>query len=251
MDYDVYAGGFHVVSSHLTVDTAKKNRYYLQLAAYTHGMLAKLAPWKGIFQSEGWYDAKTKTAIAEKHFSDTTWRTEKEINEFFYNKNRTFKGYRITDKKGARDEEKDKSLTDGTTDVLTSTLAVMNRVADGGKCEGRDEIFDGDRRYALVFHPVGEVELKKSDLNVYAGPATECTVEVKPIAGKWHDKPRGWMSIQEQGRAKGTMPTIWLAKMADGAPAVPVRIRVKTDYGTLFMHLTGYKGAGQTLALKR
>lgn len=127
----------------------------------------------------------------------------------------------------------------------------MNKVAADGKCEGRDEIFDGDRRYALVFHPAGEVEMKKSDLNVYVGPATECTIEVKPIAGKWHDKPRGWMSIQEQGRAKGTMPTIWLAKMADDAPAVPVRIRVKTDYGTLFMHLTGYKGAGKTLALKR
>jgi hypothetical protein len=45
------------------------------------------------------------------------------------------------------------------------------------------------------------------------------------------------------------MPTIWLAQMAPGEPAVPVKIRVKTEYGTLFMHLTGYKGAGKSLQL--
>lgn len=251
MDYDVYAGGFHVVSSHLTIDMVQKNGYMLRLAAYTHGMLAKLAPWKGVFQTEGWYDEKNKTALPQKHFSNTTWRNESELTEFFYNKNRSFKGYRITDKKGARNEEKDKGLTDGTTDVLTATLTVMNKVADGGKCEGRDEIFDGDRRYALIYHPAGTVELKQSKLNVYAGPATECTVEVKPIAGKWHSKPRGWLSIQEQGRAKGTMPTIWLAQLSEGAAAVPVRIRVKTDYGTLFMHLTRYQGGENRLSLKK
>lgn len=57
------------------------------------------------------------------------------------------------------------------------------------------------------------------------------------------------MSIQEQGRERSTMPTIWFAKMAEGEPAVPVKIRVKTEYGALIMHLTHYKGAGKTLDL--
>ena len=87
--------------------------------------------------------------------------------------------------------------------------------------------------------------------HVPGGPAVACTVEVKPIAGKWHEKPRGWMSIQEQGREKGTMPTVWFAQMAAGEPAVPVKIRVKTEYGALFMHLTSYQGAGHTLKIAR
>ena len=58
MHYDVYAGGFHVVSSELKVDLAKGSRYLLRLGAYTHGMLGKLAPWKGVFETTGWYDSK-------------------------------------------------------------------------------------------------------------------------------------------------------------------------------------------------
>ncbi len=251
MTYDVYAGGFHVVSSNLTVDLSQKGRYLLRLGAYTHGMLAKLAPWKGVFETKGWYNAKTSAGNPEIHRSDTLFRDEQEINEFVYNKDGSYKEFRQfnKDKNGAQPPQPE--LSDETTDVLTSTLMVMNKVAQGGKCEGTDKIFDGSRSYNLVFKSLGEVTVPVSDLNVYTGPAVECTVEVKPLKGKWYEKPRGWMSIQEQGREKGTMPTVWLAQMTPGEPAVPVKIRVKTDYGTLFMHLTGYKGSGKTLVLKK
>lgn len=247
MNYDVYAGGFHVVSADLDVDLSKKDKYKLRLAAYTHGMLAKLAPWKGAFETNGWYDVKKHFPQPELHFSDTTWRDENELTQFFYNKNGSFKEYRIKNESENGPKTPEKGLADNSTDVLSSTLKVMNSVAKGGKCEGTDKIFDGSRSYNLVFHEKGKVDLKSSDLNVYAGPATECTVEVKPLEGRWHSKPRGWMSIQEQGRERGTMPTVWLAQMAPGEPAVPVKIRVKTEFGTLFMHLTGYKGAGKSL----
>lgn len=64
---------------------------------------------------------------------------------------------------------------------------------------------------------------------------------MKPDQGKWRKKPRGWLSIQEQGRQKGALPTIWLGQMGADKTYIPVKIRVKTDYGTLFMHLTSYK----------
>ena len=102
-----------------------------------------------------------------------------------------------------------------------------------------------------MFKEKGTVELKASRWNVYEGSAIECTAEVQPIAGKWHEKPRGWMSIQEQGRERGTIPTVWFAKITEGQPAVPVKVRVKTSYGTLFMHMTKYETAGNMLSLKK
>lgn len=249
MQYDVYAGGFHVVSSELKVDLSNPSRYLLRLGAYTHGMLGKLAPWKGVFQTKGWYDSKKALPQPEIHSSNTTWRDEEELTEFYYGKDGSFKKYSIRNEEENGPKTPEPGLADNSTDVLSSTLKVMNKIAQGGKCEGTDKIFDGSRSYNLVFHEKQKVDLEASNLNVYAGPATECTVEVKPIAGKWHSKPRGWMSIQEQGRERGTMPTIWMAQMAPGEPAVPVKIRVKTEYGTLFMHLTGYKGAGKSLQL--
>ena len=91
--------------------------------------------------------------------------------------------------------------------------------------------------------------MKSSGYNLYEGSAEKCTVEVRPVAGRWHEKPRGWMSIQEQGREKGMLPTVWMAKMNENGPAVPVTVRVKTDYGTLFMHLVKYQSGDQVIAL--
>lgn len=250
MNYDIYAGGFHVVSADLTVDLQKKDRYLLRLGAYTHGLLAKLAPWHGTFETTGWYDAKKAMPQPEKHESDTTWRDEKEVVQFLYNKNGSFKEYRVYNKEKNGVQPPLTDLSDDSTDVLSATLEVMNNLAKGGKCENSEKIFDGARSYNLIYHDKKQEMLPVSDLNVYSGPATSCTVEVKPIAGRWHEKPRGWMSIQEQGRERGTMPTVWFAQIAPNEPAVPVKIMVKTQYGALLMHLTHYKGAGKTLDIK-
>src|SRR5690606_11504706 len=109
-----------------------------------------------------------------------------------------------------------------------------------GKCEGRNEVFDGKRRFTLLFKHSADEMLESSRYNDYQGPAARCEVEVQPVAGEWHKEPRGWMSIQEQGREKGALPTVWMAKIDENSPAVPVKIRVKTEYGVLFMLLVNY-----------
>lgn len=252
MQYDVYAGGFHVVSAELVVDMQKKTNYFIRLNAKTHGMLARLAPWDGFFESKGWYDAQKGLPRPEIHRSSSTFRGEGELKEYRYKKDGSFAGYSVKDKDNAGEpKDVDPVLTQGTTDAFSAALQVMEKIVREGKCEGSDEVFDGKRRFKQIFAHKQNVDLKANDYNIYAGPAVECTVEVKQGAGHWHEKPRGWMSIQEQGRAKGTMPTIWFAQMAQGQPAVPVKIQVKTDYGTLFMHLTGYEGDGKTVSLRK
>ncbi len=251
MTYDVYAGGFHVVKANLDVDLSKKGRYELELGAQTRGFLGKLAPWKGTFETNGWNNEKTGTSRPEMHRSITTWRDEEETKTYLYNKDGTFKDYTIKEHdKPLQKPDPDKALTENSTDALTGTLAVMKALAKGEGCTGTSEVFDGKRRYKMIFKEQERVELKASRYNVYEGPAVQCTVEVEPAGGKWHKKPRGWMSIQEQGRERGTMPTVWMAQMSKNGPAVPVKIRVKTEFGVLFMHLTGYQNGQTRLALK-
>ncbi len=254
MQYDVYAGGFHVVEAELDSDMTKAGRYRLELGAKTRGFLGDIAPWHGVFKTDGWHNASTGAARPDVHQSITTWRDEEEIKTYKYNKDGTFKEYRIKDPDPGNDgsvKPVEKELTDKTTDALTATFDIMQMVAKNGKCEGSDEVFDGKRRFKMAFNEVGTVDLTATRYNVYAGPATECTVEVQPMAGKWHEKPRGWMSIQEQGRARGTMPTVWFATLQEGGPAVPVKVRVKTEYGVLFMHLTGYDNGVKHLDMKK
>lgn len=241
MHFDVYAGGVHAVKADMVLDYSDKGRYRMFFEAQTRGLLGSIVPWTGTFESVGWAE-KNGNRIVERHESIAVWQKEREVKTYNYKRNEGFQNLTVTfSGKKPKVEENDPVLTKGTTDALTAMMLVMEKVSRGGKCEGQSEVYDGSRRYALIFKHKQYVKLEASRYNVYSGPAIECTAEVKPIAGKWHKKPRGWMSIQEQGRERGTMPTVWFAQMRDYAVVVPVRVRVKTEYGTLFMHMTEYR----------
>jgi hypothetical protein len=242
--YEVYAGGINAVTAELAINESGKTRYSIHLTAETKGLLGKLAPWRGTFETKGWR-LKGGRLQPETYESSSTWRGEEEIKIFTYDKNGAFRNFQA--RAGDRNKHPkmpDRELTAGTIDSLTATLNILNKVAQGGKCEGGDDVFDGSRRFKLAFHDEGAETLTGTGLNIFTGLAARCTVEVVPDGGKWHQKPRGWMSIQEQGRQKGSLPTIWLAKLGKNEPAVPVKIRVLTDYGTLFMQLAHYRADG-------
>lgn len=250
IQYDVYAGGIHALQAKLDIDQSKKGRYSTSLYAKTYGLLGKLAPWEGTFESHGWR-SKANVHNPETHKSTAVFRDDEEIKTYSYNKNGSFKSYRLEENGKDKSPKKvDDELVQNTSDILAATLNTLQGVGKGEKCSGSTDIFDGKRRYTLVFKHKRDVELESSRWNAYQGAAQECTIEVRPVAGKWYEKPRGWMSIQEQGRERGKMPTVWLAQISEGQPAVPVKVRVKTAYGTLFMHMTHYEGADTKLKLK-
>ena len=238
--YQVYAGGIHALEASLALNLSSTKNYDVTLDAYTRGFLGTLVPWRGSFESSGWHIQKGEFR-PKLHRSVGEWRKETEIKEYKYNKDQSFAGLFITEHdKPVRQEKVVSALTDNTVDILSAALSVFERAAIDNTCEGRADVFDGKRWFEVIFEHQGTEILKASKHNPYNGEAMKCTVEIKPIDGAWHKKPRGWLSIQEQGRAKGTMPTLWVAKLSDNGPAMPVKIRVKTDYGTLFMHLTRY-----------
>lgn len=239
MNYEVYAGGINAVDSELNISLLPDNRYSVEMFAATKGFLKVLAPWSGSFETHGW-QLKDKDQ-PELHKSVATWRGKDEIKKYSYAKDGKFAGYSIKDDENdGSAKDVDSELTQDTTDALTAVLAVMRQVGAGKACAGSSEVFDGDRRYKMTFVSEGNEELKATRYNVYQGPAEKCTVEVAPAGGKWHEKPRGWLSIQEQGRQHGQLPTVWFAKMEENGPAVPVKIMIKSDYGAMFMHLAGY-----------
>jgi hypothetical protein len=249
MTYEVYAGGINAVVANLDIKYSPEKDYSFEFSAKTQGFLGKLAPWEGSFETFGWAE-KEKIAVPELHKSVSVWRSEEEIKEYKYGKDGSFHGLHITDPDRNNEKIKvEEELTKGTTDALSATLHVLQKVSMGDKCEGSSEVFDGKRRFKLMFRHEEVVKLNASRYNVFEGEASRCVVEIEPISGAWHKKPRGWLSIQEQGREKGTLPTVWIAKIGDHGPAVPVKVRVKTEYGTMFMHLVEYRNGNEETAL--
>jgi hypothetical protein len=236
MVYDVYASGIHVLTAQLDMDSAA-GRYNIVLGARTYGFLASLVPWRGTFETHGW----AAPLAPEIHKSHTVDSDGEQTKLFRYTK-AGFKDLAVTDKKGKNKiREAPPELTKGTIDSLTATLKMLQGVAQGKECQGQSDIYDGKRRFTQVFHPQKPDTLPVTSYNIFSGPAGVCTVEVIPKGGAWAKKPRGWLSIQEQGRKAGALPTIWTAVLNKGRPAVPVKIMVKTAYGTLFLHLAEYR----------
>lgn len=249
LTYEVYAGGIHVVQAHLDLDL-NKSTYTASLFATTRGFLGRLVPWHGSFVSKGVYKG-SDGYVVNSHKSLSSWKGSDDVAEYTYDKNGNFKSLKMTDNgKDKTPESVDPKLTRDTTDILTATLNMMNAAIKTGTCENTSDIFDSRRRFKLKYARQGDAILKPTRYSFYQGPAMKCTAEVIPDGGAWKKKPRGWLSIQEQGRKKGTLPTLWIAKIAPDVPPVPVRIMIKTDYGTLFMHLaTATNAKGVSIVL--
>ncbi len=238
--YDVYAGGIHALNAALTLERTT-TRYDITLVSATQGFLRKIANWSGRYVSKGRISNDKTYPLS--HEASSSWKGSTEKKIFKYNGKGKFLSYKVSEEgKDTTPTSVDVSLATGTTDTLSSTLRLMVALPQSRVCSGDELIFDGDRNFQLTYSGKETEILKKSDYNIYDGQAIVCKVEVKPKNGKWHKKPRGWLSIQEQGRNLGDLPTIWFGKInGQDDLYVPVKIRVKTDYGTLFMHLTSMK----------
>ena len=238
LSYDVYAGGIHALDAGLAIRKTS-GRYDVALTAETQGLLKSMANWSGKFTTGG--VVKSGQLYPQKHRSESTWKDSTETKTFTYDGKGHFVSYKVSEEgQDKTPKDIDAGLAKGAVDNLSATMRVMLALPRTGTCAGSSLVFDGDRSYRLTFADPHKEDLKKSDYNIYEGPSVSCTVEVTPEKGKWRKKPRGWLSIQEQGRQKGALPKVWFGTVA-GQPdyAVPVKIRIKTDYGTLFLHLTG------------
>lgn len=117
----------------------------------------------------------------------------------------------------------------GTIDPLTEIASVSLQMAQGRGCAGTRSVFDGVRRYDVVYEDLGETELESSSYDAYQGRARRCRSEVKPLAGFWKPKDEHGESL--------TSITAWMMPPAPGADPVPVRMEVAGKRGTLTIHL--------------
>ena len=233
--YGIYTGGFHVVDLE-GVFTVADDGYSMSMDAKTIGLLGRLAPWSGALQTTGVY-LRDGTPVPQAHSFVSTWKGKVETTQFTYDKNGNFAKKIYTDEKGNIETNgHDSSLSDGTVDMLTALHRSLLAAKDGD-CSAKIPSFDGKRRYNMVFRSGGEGEIKENRYSLYAGMAEICTIEIEPDGGKWREEPRGWMSLQEQSKGEGALPRLWYARMEGLDMPIPVKFMIKTNYGTMLMHL--------------
>lgn len=230
--YGLYASGFNVVDIQGTYNIGS-DEYDLNMDLKTTGLLGKLAPWSGVIHSQG---VKTsEKIIPARHSFANTWRDDTQKTTFMFGDNGELKSQTRVDENGkvTNDMPTSEVYEGNPVDMLSALFQIMNQKS----CKGKVSAFDKKRRFNMVFKPQETVSFQKTKYSIFEGDAEMCTVEIVPVAGKWRDKPRGWMSIQEQAKNNGQLPRLWFGHVRDDMPKIPVRFQIKTNYGTMIMHL--------------
>lgn len=230
--YGLYTGGFNVVDIVGTYDITP-DQYDLQMDLKTVGLLGSLAPWSGDIQSTG--KIADKRAIPSSYVFENTWRDDTQTTQFTFNDEGHLTSYKRIKEDGRVENTMptDEVYADHPLDLLSNVFQAMMDQS----CAGTRPAFDRKRRFDMVFESQGKVTMEQSKYSAFSGDAEICTIEIVPVAGKWRDKPRGWMSIQGQAKENGQLPRLWFGKVDGNIPPIPVRFQIKTNYGTMIMHL--------------
>ncbi len=248
--YEVYAGGLHAMSIDMDM-FMNPTDYRVQMKARPHGMIGKLLPWRGMYQVNG--QIKDNTLQPKQQIQTSSWNLETDKTILNYNeKGQLIKAKRVELKDGETIRAYEHAFTPemaaNTVDLMTSVTVMFKKADEKETCNTSVPVFDGKRRFNMVFKQIGTSNLTANRFNAYQGTAIKCTVEIDPVAG-WQEKKRGYFRIQETSRANGSLPTIWLGRAYANGPMIPVRMEIKSEYGAILMHFKSIKLKDQTTAL--
>ncbi len=232
--YEVFFGGFHVLNAEANWEQTTGS-YAIAGQAQTQGFIGWLYPWEGNTFSQGRIDGGT--VVPAQHENWGTARDDAADGERLVHLTYDAAG-KLTHALVQPEQDWDErhplpeNAGDGTLDPLSVVAGLSQLLQANGRCEGSFAVFDGRKRYNLMVSDAGETELEPSDYSIYAGPARGCRLDYEMLGGHRVERNKYAETTRER--------IVWVARPAEDAPLVPVRLEIETAYGTLMGHLTGY-----------
>jgi hypothetical protein len=240
LSYDVYYSVLRLLTIH-SRSHVEPDVYSLQSRMETVGLAGTLFPWS--------YRSEVHGRVRDARLEPDVFSSRSEFRDTVQQVSLRYEGGGPVGEVSPFDldilgedytrEEVPVALRSGTIDPLTEIAALTQQLARGGGCAGVRNVYDGLRRYDVVYEDLGETELEESSYDAYAGRARQCRSRLLPIAGFW--KPK-----DDAERDSVTAVTAWLMPPVPGAAPAPVRLIVEGRRGTLSIHLTKAKAAEST-----
>ena len=231
--YDVYTAGVPALSLRLDIQMAP-DRYRIVADMETRGLVGFVYSWRHRGVTEGTIEDGVLRPTQYRATSDAggTIKTARLV----YGRDGTV----TATADPATEEGRDPvplDLTRGSVDILTAVLNVTRRMDETGRCEGAVPVYDGRRRYDLVFAEGGAD--RSNVLTVSA--VRRCQASMRRLAGflktlsPWDDG--------DEARAAA----ISVATLRDDMPVVPVRLDLATPIGMAYAELSSVTIDGRPL----
>ncbi len=240
LEYEAYFGGFHVASGRTSIEL-QGDAYTITGQARARGMLDWYSGWQGNAVSEGRIGADG-SIVPMTHDNGGLWRGSKRRNSLVFKPD----GSVDVNQESPPDPEKltpiPPASIPGTVDPISAILFLAGVIEKGGACTGSIPIYDGRRRYDLSVSEGETRTFEHNEYTIFAGEATACEVEFQKIGGFRVEQSKYSQTARDR--------IVWVARPFPGAPPIPVRVDVETDFGQLVVHLTAARHSGREIALE-
>ena len=228
-DFAVRLGIFDASRTQFTYELRGKD-YRVQSEVSTNGIFDTLYPFKAEYFTNGKIEGNKLRTESYKYKSRSRFNTRRK--ELIYND----KGepiYRISAK---NDKEKKVTIEQdvdnkGTTDLQTVVAKLALQYNQVKFCAARMEVFDGKRRYDVIFKDEGQDTLPATEKSPFSGPASKCSMYIDKLGEQGDDLL--WELTKDR--------PIYFWIMQDKKTKVPFIAKIKIDdtpLGELEVHTT-------------
>lgn len=216
--YQGYVAGFQAIAMDVAFDLGA-DAYHLQVDYRTTGTLG--AVMSGAMRStvDGRFGPGGPAPL--RFYSEGHLRGRQRVTQIDYVAGVPDVKQLIPPNDGER-EPVPEALQRGTIDTLSAMAALLRRVRDTGRCDGRATTFDGRRSAVLTATTGGQEVLEATSRSSFAGPALRCAFEGVQTGGFVLGTERAELQRPQVG-------TAWFARDAAGR-WMPVRIAFHTRW---------------------
>ncbi len=236
LTYRVHVGGVAVLDARAEL-ALTGDRYSVGVDAATDGFLGRMFPWETRSRSVGMIRPDGPTPL--RHTQVSTLRGSPRNVTLEYDGRG---GVRAEVTPPPQDDDREPvpdSLLRGTQDPLSGVVGVLLAGLRGEGCQRTVPVYDGRRRYDMLFADEGMRLVGASRNSVFAGTARQCRVSYTPIAG-YNRKPDSPFWRRGGGGEEQRPPVdVWIAPVTPGGPPLPVRLETDSGLGSVVIHLTG------------
>ena len=233
MAWEFYTGGLNVLGVEAVAELAP-NRYRVEAQLATKGISDFLAKFRASTRTVG--ERGSVRVSPDLFVAESSWRGGDRQVRAEYGGDGSVSAKVVPPPDEDEREPVPEALKRNAIDPL-SVLVQMNRPDSRDlNCRGTIPVFDGRRRYDLVFADLGKEMLSPSAYSSFAGEAVKCGVTYNKIAG--YQRPDA--DDDERAKEKSYSATIWMARMVEEGPWLPVRFEGESRRGRFFGHLSRF-----------
>lgn len=220
LKYKVFFGGMSAAT--IDVDIAvDRADYRITATTVSESLMNWLTSFRSRAESRGGLRAGNLQLAS--HHSDGMWRGNPRSTRIIAVDDGTLQ---TTIAPPPEDDERDpvpQEKTRGAVDLLTASLAAIRTFEQRSVCDQRVPVFDGRRRYDLVFAETTAESVKSP---YYTGPATRCRMDMDRIAGF---SRRPFLSLSDEP----PVTRVWIARLDPRLPPIPVKMEVDSTVTTI------------------